>query len=62
MIPEMVSLAGIISNKKELKMEEMITNEQKQLNYKILKSKLKKALENEFWLEAGMIEYAIIED
>ena len=43
-------------------MEEMITNMQKYETYRILKSKLKKALDNEFWLEASMIEYSIMED
>lgn len=43
-------------------MEEKITNMQKYETYKILKEKLKKALDNEFWLEASMIEYSIMED
>lgn len=37
-------------------------NIEKQARYTILKEKLKKALNNGFWLEACMIEYAIIED
>lgn len=40
----------------------MITNEEKQEAYVKLKTKLKKALTSGFWLEACMIEYAIIED
>ena len=40
----------------------MIDNNQKAENYKILKTRLKKSLASEFWFEACMIEYAIIED
>ena len=40
----------------------MITNEEKREVYINLKQRLKKALANEFWFEACMIEYAIIED
>ena len=40
----------------------MITNEEKQEAYVKLKTRLKKALASGFWLEACMIEYAIIED
>lgn len=40
----------------------MIDNKQKADNYRILKTRLKKAIASEFWLEACMIEYAIIED
>ena len=43
-------------------MDNMITNKQKYETYKVLKGKLAKALENGFWLEATMIEYAIMED
>ena len=37
-------------------------NYEKQERYKCLHEKLTKALKNEFWFEACMIEYAIIED
>ena len=37
-------------------------NLEKQDKYKLLNMKLKRAVTNEFWLEACMIEYAIIED
>ena len=40
----------------------MITNEEKRETYIGLKTRLKKALVSGFWLEACMIEYAIIED
>ena len=40
----------------------MITPEEKQKVYAGLKTRLKKALAGGFWLEACMIEYAIIED
>ena len=40
----------------------MITNEEKREVYINLKTRLKKALSGAFWLEACMIEYAIIED
>lgn len=40
----------------------MISNEEKYDVYVQLKVKLKKALNSGFWLEACMIEYAIIED
>ncbi len=40
----------------------MITNEEKYLAYAGLKTRLKKAMASGFWLEACMIEYAIIED
>ena len=43
-------------------MEQFIKNLAKQERYKQLKTKLKKAIQSEFWLEACMIEYAIIED
>ena len=40
----------------------MEKNYEKQERYRELKAKLKKAMADEFWLEACMIEYAIIED
>ncbi len=40
----------------------MITNDEKHDIYVHLKTRLKKALASGFWLEACMIEYAIIED
>ena len=40
----------------------MISNEEKQRNYAAQFRRLKKALDNEFYLEAIMIEYAIMED
>ena len=40
----------------------MISNEEKFQAYAGLKTRLKKALASGFWLEACMIEYAIIED
>ena len=40
----------------------MEKNTEKQERYRILLSKLKKAIANSFWFEACMIEYAIIED
>ena len=40
----------------------MISAEEKHEVYVKLKTRLKKALASEFWLEACMIEYAIIED
>ena len=40
----------------------MEKNHEKQERYKRLHEKLSKALKNEFWFEACMIEYAIIED
>ena len=40
----------------------MLLPEEKQQIYAELKTKLKKALSGGFWLEACMIEYAIIED
>lgn len=40
----------------------MITNEEKHQAYIQLKTRLKKALASGFWLEACMIEYAIMED
>ena len=40
----------------------MISNEEKREVYVNLKVRLKKALVGSFWLEACMIEYAIIED
>lgn len=40
----------------------MISNEEKHQAYIQLKTRLKKALASGFWLEACMIEYAIIED
>ncbi len=39
-----------------------ITNDEKHDLYSILKTKLKIALQQEFYLEAMMLEYAIIED
>ena len=47
---------------KMMEVVELINNEQKAENYRILKTRLKKALASEFWFEACMIEYAIIED
>lgn len=43
-------------------MDTMISNTEKREVYVQLKTRLKKALANGFWLEACMIEYAIIED
>ncbi len=40
----------------------MISNKEKQENYKIQFQRLKKAMENAFYLEAVFIEYAIMED
>lgn len=40
----------------------MEKNYEKQERYSILIGKLKKAISNQFWFEACMIEYAIIED
>ena len=40
----------------------MITNEERREVYARLKTRLKRALAGEFWLEACMIEYAILED
>lgn len=40
----------------------MEKNYEKQERYTILMGKLKKAISNQFWFEASMIEYAIIED
>ena len=40
----------------------MISSEEKRKVYVELKTRLKKALSSGFWLEACMIEYAIIED
>lgn len=40
----------------------MVSQEEKQQIYAGLKTRLKKALASGFWLEACMIEYAIIED
>ncbi len=37
-------------------------NEQKYYNYKVQSQRLKKALDNEFFLEAIFIEYAMLED
>ena len=37
-------------------------NDEKRERYAILKAQLKKALSQDFWFEACMIEYAIIED
>ncbi len=39
-----------------------ITNEEKHQVYSLLKTKLKIALQQEFYLEALLLEYAIIED
>lgn len=39
-----------------------ITNEEKRQVYSVLKTKLKIALQQEFFLEALLLEYAIIED
>lgn len=43
-------------------MEPIITNSDKQNNYRVQFSRLKKAMDNAFYLEAVFIEYAIIED
>ncbi len=43
-------------------MERSITNQEKHEVYTTLKTKLKKALAGEYWFEACMLEYAIIED
>lgn len=43
-------------------MERQITNQEKYVVYVTLKTKLKKAIASEFWFEACMLEYAIIED
>lgn len=43
-------------------MKQSITNEEKQGNYKIQFQRLKKAMDNAFYLEAVFIEYAIMED
>ena len=40
----------------------MITNESKYNNYKEQSKRLKKALVNQFYLEAIFIEYSILED
>ena len=40
----------------------MVTNEEKREIYAQLKTRLKRALAGGFWLEACMIEYAILED
>ena len=42
--------------------EEMITNEEKRIVYAVLKAKLKVALQQEFYLEALLLEYNIMED
>ena len=39
-----------------------ITNEEKRQVYSVLKTKLKIALQQEFYLEALLLEYAIVED
>lgn len=39
-----------------------MNNTEKQERYALLKSKLRIAIEKEFWFEACMIEYAIMED
>lgn len=43
-------------------MEQKINNNDKYLNYKDLKIRLKKALKMDFFYEASFIEYAILED
>ena len=43
-------------------MEKSITNQQKHQIYATLKAKLKRAIASEYWFEACMLEYAIIED
>ena len=43
-------------------MEQPITNMEKYHTYKALNERLNKAIKNEFWFEACMIEYAIVED
>ena len=40
----------------------MENHKEKQMRYADLKERLKKALKQEFWFEACLIEYAIIED
>lgn len=42
--------------------ENPITNEEKRKVYSVLKTKLKIALQQEFYLEALLLEYAIMED
>lgn len=42
--------------------EEMISNEEKRQVYAILKTKLKIAMDQEFYLEALLLEYSIVED
>ena len=43
-------------------MEQITNNQQKYTNYRIQMGRLKKALTNQFYLEAIFIEYAIMED
>lgn len=43
-------------------MEQIVDNMQKYTNYKMQMGRLKKALANQFYLEAIFIEYAIMED
>ena len=43
-------------------MEQITDNYQKYTNYRLQMGRLKKALTNQFYLEAIFIEYAIIED
>ena len=43
-------------------MEQVIDNMQKYTNYKTQMGRLKKALNNQFYLEAIFIEYAVMED
>ena len=43
-------------------MKEQISNKKKQENYRIQCRRLKKAMDNAFYLEAVFIEYAILED
>ena len=42
--------------------EEIITNEEKRQVYATLKAKLKVAIQQEFYLEALLLEYSIVED
>ena len=42
--------------------EGMISNEEKRQVYAILKTKLKIAMDQEFYLEALLLEYSIVED
>ena len=42
--------------------EQSITNDEKRIVYAILKTKLKIAIQQEFYLEALLLEYSILED